>query len=192
MTFVLLAGILATFLLTTVIFAAQRAPTRVSCPECGHRTEAIHGPEWLRRGLPMVRLRWCAACGWEGVGREGPHWVPGQRIAHDSGFHWGDARTPADFGFRFASPEDELISETPPDHPSGFRFGDSRIPQAAHFTWSRRMGRGPFTDDAAPGFVWGDDGGAHDVRQGPDAGARPPTRARNRLRNRPFGSRDVG
>jgi hypothetical protein len=196
MTFALLTGILAAFLLSTVAFAMKRAPTRLRCPECGHPTDAIQGPEWLRRGLPSVRFRWCSACGWEGVGREGPHWVPGQRIAHDSGFHWGDERTPPDFGFRFARPPEQTMADTPPDHPSGFRFGDDgrdlQGDDPPGFSWSRRTGRGPFTGDGAPGFNWAEG----QTKRGPDRRSgvdrRSSTDTRSRQGRRWFGRRDVG
>lgn len=147
MTSVLLAGVLAAFLITTFVAALQRAPTRLRCPECAGDTQPVEAPRWLRQGATRMVMRWCPACSWEGIGRVGAEWVPGRRTAHESGFHWGDERLPEDFGFRFAPAPEVLADAEPPHHPSGFRFARSDAPSPAHpsgFNWGERVGRPAF------------------------------------------------
>ena len=161
----LLAGILVAFVATTLAAAWRRAPTRMSCPRCGGRTESVRAPLWVRKAAPDLAMRWCPSCSWEGMGRVGPEWVPGHPAAHGSGFFWGDERLPVDFGFRFAAPPAEGEGEVPaepPAHPSGFRFaGDPTLPAAEEFRWARPLTPSTFrwrTQRTAPpaeaGFRW--------------------------------------
>lgn len=150
----LIIGVFATAAVTLAVAAFSRAPTRARCPECRGHTEVVLLPPVLRRNQ-FVHMRWCPSCSWEGLGRNGPEWVRGRRIAHRSGFHWGRARFQSDFGFRFRRmvQEDQL----PPHHPSGFRFAeDEQAPgsEAAHPSGFR------FSGDARepsprPSFRWG-------------------------------------
>jgi len=161
----LLAGILVAFVATTLAAAWRRAPTRVSCPECGSKTESVRAPFWVRKAAPDLAMRWCPSCSWEGMGRVGPEWVPGHPAAHGSGFYWGDERFPVDFGFRFASPADAVEAEAPaepPAHPSGFRFaGEAPSPAPEQFRWAEAPQPATFRwrsrHTAAPpqaGFRW--------------------------------------
>lgn len=157
-------GVLVTFVATTAVVAWRTAPTRARCPRCGQATAAVKPPLWFSRAAPGFKLRWCAACSWQGMGREGPELTPGRPVAHDSGFRWGSDRFPPDFGFRFAESLPggaHAGEETPspaPDHPSGFRFAGTRT---AAFQWGRRPGSSDFAwraperrrDEAAP-FHW--------------------------------------
>lgn len=138
----LLAGLLVAFVATTMAAAWRRAPTRMSCPQCGGKTESVRAPFWVRKAAPELALRFCPSCSWEGMGRVGPEWVPGHPAAHGSGFYWGDERLPVDFGFRFAEPPagDAETPVEPPSHPSGFRFADREAPPAAdEFRWARPL-----------------------------------------------------
>ena len=101
--------------------AYYRTPTRTFCPDCEANTAPYVGPALLRR-VPGVSWRWCAACGWQGFGRQGPDWVPGRLISHDSGFHWGEERLPQDFGFKWRDAPRRRAEEDEAVHPSGFRF----------------------------------------------------------------------
>lgn len=167
MLIVLVVGIAALVTVVVAGVAYHRAPTRITCPTCSRTTSPVRPPGVLGR-TPGVTWRWCAACGWEGVGRKGPDWRPGLRVAHDSGFHWGDERLPEDFGFqwRHGVDEDAPRPAEPPHHPSGFRFG-SPAPEAdgngiahapdpgAHpsgFRWSENDAR---VDE---GFRWAEGG----------------------------------
>lgn len=150
MLFVILIGIAALATVVVSGIAYHRAPTRITCPTCAGATSSVRPPGVLGR-TPGVTWRWCAACGWQGVGRNGPDWRPGRKVAHDSGFHWGRERLPEDFGFRWRPrPEgDAPAPAEPPHHPSGFRFGSSSSATSGH-------------GKDAPG----------------DAGAQPPSRGR--------------
>ncbi len=119
MTFVLLTGALVSFLVTTLVAAVRRAPTRLRCPRCRGKTEAVQAPRWLGRSFVT---RWCPNCSWEGIGRVGAEWVPGRPVSHSSGFHWGEERLPEDFGFCFAQREATQARA----HPSGFNWADGR------------------------------------------------------------------
>jgi hypothetical protein len=137
-------GIVVALVATALVVAAQRAPTRLRCPECGAATQAVVPPPLLRRAAPGVQIRWCPSCSWEGLGRAGPEWVSGRRIAHDSGFHWGAERFPEDFGFRWRPLRDLGGAGAMPsaDHPSGFRFAAVELDPSspAHssgFAWAR-------------------------------------------------------
>lgn len=170
MTTVLLAGILAAFVAVTVAAGLRRAPTRARCPQCGTATESVQLPPWMRKSAPELRVRWCPACAWEGVGREGAEMIPGRPVAHGSGFRWGMVRFQEDFGFRFAdggdTPPDGPPAE-PPAHPSGFRFAggpeSTSCAQGTGFTWRSPevpMPTGPAArseeagPDVGPGFRW--------------------------------------
>lgn len=157
MTLTLLIGTLAALLLTGVVVAYQRAPTRVRCPECGATTKAVMAPSWLHRAAPNLHVRWCPRCSWEGLGRAGPEWISGRKIAHDSGFHWGEERLPVDFGFRWRPLPEERYTDEMPDHPSGFRFGGPPDPAQgrakAHpsgFGWRQDEATGDGAPDAPP------------------------------------------
>jgi len=116
----LVVGIFVAATATLAVAGFNRAPTRSRCPECDGATKILLLPPVLRRN-EFVHMRWCPACQWEGLGRNGPDWVPGKQLAHDSGFHWaGEHWFPSDFGFKFGEPE--VSDQLPPHHPSGFRF----------------------------------------------------------------------
>lgn len=164
MTSTLVAGIFVAFLATTLAVAWRRAPTRMRCPGCGEPTATLQPPLWFTRMAPGFRLRWCPACSWQGVGREGPELTPGRPVSHDSGFRWGEERFPRDFGFRFAGEPDEgtqgpgAAPVEPPAHPSGFRFAQ-RMPLV--FRWREGPGAGDFAwrtptrrRAPRPGFRW--------------------------------------
>lgn len=123
MFFTLLVGISAVLFVTGLAVAYHRAPTRARCPKCDGATRTVVSPFWLRWTAPRLVMRWCPRCSWQGLGRAGPERIEGQKIAHDSGFHWGAERLPVDFGFVWRAPPDSARSPAPPDHPSGFRFG---------------------------------------------------------------------
>lgn len=166
MIFAAATGVLA-FLATVVVGLVYRsAPTRLACPDCGESTSVLQPPPLLRR-TRLLTWRWCHACGWEGMGRNGPEWRPGQRlVAHDSGFHWGDERLPEDFGFRWARQMEAPRPTRPPHHPSGFRFGqpealESFADHPSGFSWRDRPSQ-PAARPAPPpatshpsGFRWG-------------------------------------
>jgi len=168
----LILGILAAFLATTLAAALKRAPTRTRCPACGGATVAVQPEAWLRKRMPDLRLRWCQACSWQGWGRHGAEWTPGQPAAHDSGFHWGGNDVSEDSGFRFADGPGEDAPAEPPHHPSGFRFCEpTATPRKAHpsgfawadggraaarFAWARREWRP--VPQRAMGFSWKDAG----------------------------------
>jgi hypothetical protein len=120
-------GIIAAAVVTSAVAAFSRAPTRCRCPECGSATSVVLLPPVLRRN-EFVHLRWCTACQWEGLGRNGPEWVEGHQVAHDSGFHWGEKGFEADFGFRFR--RQQPPEPAPPHHVSGFRFANDPVPTA--------------------------------------------------------------
>jgi hypothetical protein len=175
----LLIGIFSAAAMTVAVAAFNRAPTRSHCPECLGRTRILLLPPILRRN-EFVHLRWCPRCDWEGLGRNGPDWVRGRRLAHDSGFHWGDERFQADFGFKFR--HTPLSEEPPPHHPSGFRFVENAEPEppAPHhpsgFRFSQEpedaaedRGTGPLTFPAEPqasGFRFKDTRDSDDKKGG--------------------------
>lgn len=169
----LVAGILVAFLAVTLASALRRAPTRVLCPSCGETTKRLKPPLWFRKAVPGMSVRWCPSCSWEGVGRDGPEWIPGHPAAHDSGFHWGEERLPPDFGFRFGDPDQEPSAGGPTRTDASGRvkvpvvFRWRRTPDVADFSWrgpsARRGGfawkaREPRPRDggAGPGFHWKD------------------------------------
>lgn len=182
MLIVAVVGILALAAVVVAGLAYHRAPTRLTCPTCAGPTSAVRPPGVLGR-TPGVTWRWCAGCGWQGMGRNGPDWRPGRKVAHDSGFHWGDERLPEDFGFRWRlrAEQSEAAHEEPPHHPSGFRFarpttetgadGDPTAPGSG-FLWGNGSAgaREPDGDDfrwreerePSEGFRW------HDARKPPD------------------------
>lgn len=114
-------GILTAATVTLAVAVFSRSSTRAYCPECAGATKIVLLPPILRRN-EFVHLRWCPSCQWQGLGRNGPEWVQGRQLAHDSGFHWGDERFETDFGFKFRRMQQS--TELPPHHPSGFRFTD--------------------------------------------------------------------
>jgi hypothetical protein len=133
MTLSLIAGVLVALVAVTFVSAVRRAPTRIHCPDCGGDTQPVRLPAWMTRAAPEMLLRWCAACGWEGLGREGAEWVPGRRIAHRSGFFWGEERMPPDFGFRFADARHPVPCGV---RPSGFAGAEDRgLPAPGSFHW---------------------------------------------------------
>lgn len=159
MALTLLAGIAATLFVTGVAVAYQRAPTWIRCPECGGATQPVRAPYLLRKTAPRLQGRWCPQCSWEGLGRVGPEWVSGRRVAHDSGFHWGDQRLPEDFGFQWRPLPEPAPGAEPPHHPSGFRFsttaGGETAREPAHpsgFAWADGAGE---TSPAKTAFEWG-------------------------------------
>ena len=107
-------------------------------------------------------MRWCAFCSWEGIGRRGPEIVPGRKVAHDSGFHWGAEETEPDGGFQWAAAPEPVPTPEPPHHPSGFRFGaapEGQATQHSHasgFSWAPRAERGAAKVETAhrSGFAW--------------------------------------
>lgn len=119
-------GTISAATVTLAVAVFNRSPTRSHCPECGGATKILLLPPVLRRN-EFVHLRWCPRCEWEGLGRNGPDWIPGRQLAHDSGFHWGSGRFEADFGFKFRRREPSV--EVPPHHPSGFRFIEEPEPE---------------------------------------------------------------
>lgn len=148
MTTTLLVGLLCAFVAVTVAAGVRRAPTRVTCPRCGHETRSVLLPGVVRDAAPELRVRWCPSCAWQGLGREGAELTPGRPVAHDSGFRWGSDRFPQDFGFRFAGDPQASpppVPAPPPAHPSGFRFGgEDDVPEA------------PLVPPTAPpAFRWG-------------------------------------
>jgi hypothetical protein len=111
-------------------------------------------------------MRWCSFCQWEGVGRKGPELVPGRRISHDSGFHWGADLLGEDMGFEWAQTEEAPPEFEPPHHPSGFKFSAPRPPAAtsappvAGFHWATKLDPRPGRSSGPPpnhpsGFSWG-------------------------------------
>lgn len=173
MAFAFLAGTLVALFAALLVAAYYRAPTRQSCPECGSRTSAVRIPGWLAGTSRFVSHRWCAECAWEGLGRAGPEWTPGEPVAHDSGFRFGqDVMGPND-GFRWGE-----RAEPPgkPSHPSGFRFSTrpdtdeaDTIGRADHptgFRWARGPIRGPV-------FQWASRH-TNDVARPPDRAAGGP------------------
>ena len=165
--FLLTPIVLATFATFTVAWL-KRTPTRQFCPTCHHRTQTVLPPLWLQPVSSWLGLRWCADCNWQAVARKGPEWVPGKRVAHDSGFHWGHDVIGENQGFRWRSIEPEQPpEETPPHHPSGFRFAETEeTPEAptakpdhpSGFSWAQADGTPPVERRKAAhpsGFLWG-------------------------------------
>jgi len=177
---VLVIGIVVAVSVTVAVAVFHRTPTRARCPECEGETKIVLLPPVLRQN-EFVHLRWCPRCEWEGLGRNGPEWVPGKRLAHGSGFHWGDARLLPDFGFRFRRgevsqklpphhpsgfrfSEDPTSETTPAHHPSGFRFSDDsddRVGRPAVFRWAEERSGGGFSfgrprpsKRKSGGFTW--------------------------------------
>lgn len=151
-------GLFGAATMTLAVAAFNRSPTRAHCPECGGATKILLLPPVLRRN-EFVHLRWCPRCEWEGLGRNGPDWIPGRRLAHDSGFHWGDERFEADFGFKFRPLEPSV--ELPPHHPSGFRFvenPEAEIPAAHHPSGFRFAQKPEKPAVGPPVFRWADEG----------------------------------
>jgi len=145
---VLFALLAATFAVLTVAWL-KRLPTLNFCPTCAHRTQAVMLPRLMRPLQRWISRRWCPDCEWESIGRKGPEFIPGRKLAHDSGFLWGANVVGENAGFQWAPldpPESPDPSAGPPDHRSGFRFGEDPAPAKV---------RAP-----APGFSW--------------SGARPP------------------
>lgn len=162
-----------TAVLITVIAGAvyREAPSRVECPACGGPTSLVRPPLLLRR-TQVVHWRWCAGCGWEGMARPGPEWIPGRPVAHDSGFHWGRERLPEDFGFMWRMPGPPAAAP-PPHHPSGFRFAQDHEAQGDPGTPGPRAHPSGFRwrgSEAAPGeeptggFRWAEPGTDAEMR----------------------------
>lgn len=176
-------GSLVAFVAVTAAAGVRRIPRRTSCPECGSETEPVQLPGPLRRTAPELRGRWCPACSWEGVGREGPEVTPGRPTAHSSGFRWGRHRLPQDFGFRFRpgiTPGPSAPPPGPPAHPSGFRFGDAEAEgpasDPAAFTWREKDAPSDQTPDPEA-FRWADPPAqAPEFRWGEPDPSRPPFR----------------
>ena len=159
----LVIGILCATTVTVIVAVYSRAPTRVLCPECEGPTQVVLMPPVLRKNR-FVHKRWCPGCSWEGLGRNGPEWVQGRRVAHRSGFHWGRARFRSDFGFQFR--RQPASSTLPPHHPSGFRFNeeitvsDADHPSGFHFATREAEPAG------RPSFRWARSAEAEDFSFG--------------------------
>lgn len=182
---VLFALLAASFAALTVAWLRQ-LPTLRLCPTCTHRTQAVLLPSLLRPLKRWIGLRWCPDCEWEGIGRNGPEFIPGRLLAHDSGFHWGADLIGENAGFHWAElapPEPRGPSAEPPAHRSGFRFGSEPTPSTrpAHpsgFDWSGPHPAVPDVDrrDPRSAFSWGSRRRGPEIfqwGQSPD-GPRPP------------------
>lgn len=183
----LVIGILTSFVAITVAAGLRRAPVRAQCPRCDGDTQSVQLPPAIRKAVPELRIRWCPACSWEGVGREGPPVIPGRPASHVSGFRWGRVRLAQDFGFRFAPPpvtQAEAAGE-PPAHPSGFRFAadeDQAPPRRSHpsgFRWSESDAPAPDAPPAPLAFRWAEPRPPAGFRWGePRSREAPPQRRR--------------
>jgi hypothetical protein len=144
-------AILCATAVTVVVAGYSRAPTRALCPECEGPTQVVLLPPVLRKNR-FVHMRWCPGCSWEGLGRNGPEWIRGRRLAHRSGFHWGRARFRSDFGFQFRP---QVPSSTlPPHHPSGFRFGEHLEAEEADHPSGFRFAEADEAPSDRPVFRW--------------------------------------
>lgn len=176
-----LALIVGTLIVTAVIagYLGWLAwPRLVECPECGAPTVAV-SPRRLPRFLRShAWRRWCAECGWTGLGRRGPDLTDGP-VDHESGFRWNQDRSEGAPTFHWAgedgSETDAGPPEAPPVHPSGFSWAqpDDEDAPPAHpsgFRWSRRADREHAdarrssdvqdAPDDPTGFRWSDGEGA--------------------------------
>jgi hypothetical protein len=119
----------------------------------------------MRPLQPWISRRWCPDCEWESIGRKGPEFIPGRKLAHDSGFLWGANVVGENAGFQWAAlepPEAPDPTAGPPAHRSGFRFGGGPAPtevrgRPAGFTWSEPRPAEPGIDTRDPrsSFPWG-------------------------------------
>jgi len=173
----------ATLVVAVVLFQLWlKTPPRSVCPCCGEPTATVTHP-LLALAARWVRLRWCAACGWQGWGRNGP--VLSRRrgpVSDGSGFRWGPERLATDFGFRWAG-HAETAGPAAPAHPSGFRWAsaldtpetgcaetaprrsafrfrapaDELVATAAHpsgFRWAGSAGASDPSAQPVPAFRW--------------------------------------
>lgn len=157
---VALVGILSLLVVVLTSVAYLALPSGRMCPSCGVPTSSILLESWWQRPASRwLYWRWCARCGWEGVGRKGPDvGLQDRPVDHESGFRWrrpgseqvpifhwrDDSEDPS--GFRWAADEDaegvvdeESAGTSAPEGVEGHLSG---------FRWGAR-------DDAAPLFVWG-------------------------------------
>lgn len=168
-------GFVTTAAIALAAVTYHRAPTRIRCPECGSRTQAVLPRPGLRLLTRWLVFRWCPVCTWEGVGRVGPERIPGRPAAHASGFHWNPQDLAEDLGFQWATREASAEDPSqPPDHPSGFRFAPHEptgpVGRPAHpsgFTWARPvdpevLARARPADPS--GFRWGTEPYGHIFR----------------------------
>jgi hypothetical protein len=70
MLWLFMTALWAAMLISPFVLLYVFLPTGRDCPRCSHETFPIRS-RMLRLVRSVVGLRWCAACGWEGVTRHG-------------------------------------------------------------------------------------------------------------------------
>lgn len=139
----------------------RRLLPRAVCPSCGEATQGVVLARPLRVLQRLVRRRWCPACRWTGLGRNGPVlWARNGRVAHDSGFRWNARDLASNMGFCWASEADAGPAEGAAGPAPGFRWGgeepEDAPPHTSGFRWGDEPG-GADTDAARshpPEFRW--------------------------------------
>lgn len=71
-------AIWAAMLILPIVLLVALLPSGRGCPRCGNETLPIQFA-WLKPFRPWLRRRWCFACGWQGVSRQGA-WRRAQTI----------------------------------------------------------------------------------------------------------------
>lgn len=128
-----LTGLLTALAVVVTVLVQRTTPSHSRCPACSGVTSAVApaGRAWILAARKLT-WRWCTGCGWEGAGRKGPGLRGGGPVSHDSGFHWGHDRMPADFGFQWSA------DPTPRRPPSGFQWNADSTPRQppSGFQWA--------------------------------------------------------
>jgi hypothetical protein len=163
-----LAALLVATWAAIVVAWLKRMRTAQFCPACATNTQAVVAPFWLRPVARWLVVRWCPQCRWQGVGRNGPHFIRGRKLSHDSGFHWGTDEVGENAGFEWRKVEVLPPMAEPPAHRSGFRFGanpgqeQAQPKNKAHrsgFAWGGVAEPHPAferrQEDQQSGFSWG-------------------------------------
>lgn len=63
-------AIWAAMLILPIVLLIALLPAGRGCPRCGSETLPIQ-LAWLKPVRQLLQRRWCFACGWEGVSRQG-------------------------------------------------------------------------------------------------------------------------
>lgn len=182
-----LASLVLLLLMAALSVAWLALPGGRFCPRCGGPSHPVRLRRWVRPLDRILQWRWCAECGWEGLGRPPKAPNPGER------FHWRrpDPRRSPVFQWQGddepeapADPERKVEprgggeppapTPPPPHEPApGFRWRPPRQGGGAAFHWGgAEEERGPSrTSDGlvvrffrwlrkgkAPGFRWRDPG----------------------------------